>query len=423
MVSPLPQASRRGFIATGAAAALAVRPFSAGAAPAQPGQTLSAASFGTVGDGRADDSAALQAALDASLRQGGTLLVIPPGTYRVTRTLRLAPTRATTGNIGRHNGILAHGARLVSAITDGSNVLEVSSLATVRFLLIEGLDVLGAGQEGHGIVITCDRRDDYLYNFCLRDTVVQRCGGDGCRLVGNVFEGQIIDGYFRNNKGSGVTFAHGKAGGILSAIHVFGSVFGENGDNGAALIDGCYDVAFHGCYFVLNGKSGLAAANGCTLLSNCGFENNHARAGSFAEGGAGIDLQSFGTLVGCTAYSLFHQTGLIHAFVTAQLVLVGCTGSGGGGASQAGLAKLAGTEAGEAVVLGCTGRVDYLGGFEALEIGGAGGGVRFGADWHSRHLPRLGEYRLWIDASGRLRLKKGVPQADDDGVALGPVQD
>ncbi len=423
MVNPLPQASRRGFIAAGAAAALAVRPFAAGAAPAQPGQTLSAASFGAVGDGRADDSAALQAALDASLRQGGTLLVIPPGTYRVTRTLRLAPTRATTGDIGRHNGILAHGARLVSAITDGSNVLEVSSLATVRFLLIEGLDVLGTGQEGHGIVITCDRRDDYLYNFCLRDTVVQRCGGDGCRLVGNVFEGQIINSYFRNNKGSGVTFAHGKAGGILSAIHVFGSVFGENGDNGAALIDGCYDVAFHGCYFVLNGKSGLAAANGCTLLSNCGFENNHARAASFAEGGAGIDLQSFGTLVGCTAYSLFHQTALIHAFVTAQLVLVGCTGSGGGRASAAGLAKLAGTEAGEAVVLGCTGRIDYVGNFEALEIGGAGGGVRFGADWHSRYLPRLGEYRLWIDAGGRLRLKKGVPQAEDDGVALGPAQD
>jgi hypothetical protein len=423
MVSRLPPASRRGLILAGAAAALVARPLQAGAAVPQPGRTLSAASFGAVGDGVADDSAALQAALDASLRQGGMLLVIPPGTYRVTRTLRLAPTRATSGDVGRHNGILAHGARLASAITDGANVLEVSSSATVRFLLIEGLDVLGTGLERHGIVIACERRDDYLYNFCLRDTVVQRCGGDGCRMVGNVFEGQIIDSYFRNNRGNGVTFAHGKEGGILSAIHGFGSVFGENGACGAGLIDGCYDVAFHGCYFVLNGKSGLAAANGCTLLSNCGFENNHALATSFAEGASGIDLQSFGTLIGCTAYSMFHQTGLIGAFVSAQLVLVGCTGSGGGPAKRAGLARLAGTAAGQAVLLGCTGRVDYVGAFEALEIGAAEGGIRFGADWHSRNLPRLGEYRLWIDGRGRLRLKKGAPQAEDDGVALGPAQD
>lgn len=423
MARDMTSVSRRGLMAV--AAALTVRPLTSASAaiPPLPTRMLSAASFGAVGDGHADDTAALQAALDATMREGGTLLTIPPGTYRVSRTLRLVATRGTVGDIGRHNGILAHGARLASAIIDGSNILEIDSRTTLRFLLIEGLDVLGNGREKHGLVVACNSNSDYLYNFCLRDTVVQHCGGDGLRLVGNVFEGQIIDSYFRNNLGRGATFAHGQHGGILSAVHVFGTVFGENAGEGAALVNGCYDVAFHGCYFVLNGKAGLAAANGCTLLSNSGFENNHARARDFAAGGPGIALQSFGTLVGCTGYSVFHQTALIDAFVTSELVLVGCTGSGGSAAKAAGLARLRGAETGTAIALGCSGPILCEGGFEALEIGGGDGGIRFGSHWQSRILPRLGDYRLWVDASGRLRLKRGAPSSDKDGVALGPIQD
>jgi hypothetical protein len=304
-----PDPMRRGLLLSAAASALAARSRSA-ARPAAPAEALSAASFGAVGDGKTDDTAALQRALDAAARQGG-LLVIPPGTYRVTQTLRFTAERAATGDIGHRNGILARGARLLSAVTGGRNVVEVVSRATVRFTLLEGLEVLGNGGEGHGIFIECDRKDDYFYNFCMRDAIVQRCGGDGCRMVGNVFEGQIIDSCFRNNGG---------AGGILSSLHVFASVFGENDGAGAELLNQCYDVAFHGCYFVLNGRAGLSAQNGCTLLSNCGFENNHAQAANCEAGGAGVELGSFGTLVGCTGYSVFHQTRLIRAFVTGQLV-------------------------------------------------------------------------------------------------------
>src|SRR5215218_1552283 len=46
--------------------------------------------FGAVGDGRADDTAALQRALDALVGPGtATGLYIPAGRYRITRTLDL----------------------------------------------------------------------------------------------------------------------------------------------------------------------------------------------------------------------------------------------------------------------------------------------------------------------------------------------
>jgi hypothetical protein len=142
----------------------------------------------------------------------------------VTKPLRVVTPEGQKGDIGRRNGVIAQGARLVSAIADGGNVFEFVSRATVRFLLIEGLDILGGGREGHGI--------------------------------------------------------------------------------------------------------GLAALNGCTLLSTVDSRTTMNRHQASTRGGSGIYLQSFGTLIGCTAYSMFNQKRLIDAYVVGQLVMIGCAGSG-----------------------------------------------------------------------------------------------
>jgi hypothetical protein len=384
-------------------------------------QMLSAAAYGARGDGMTDDTAALQAALDAALAPDGPgFLLIPPGTYKVSNTLRIAPPQGARGDMGRHHGILAHGARIDSTITGGRNVIEVICRSTVRFFTLEGLDILGGGNEGHGIYIECESNENFFYNFCMRDIVVQRAGGDGMRLIGNVFEGQLINVYLRDNKRNGVSFAHGSRAGILSAIHVFGSVFGQNGVYGAAMVHGCYDVSYHGCYFLLNGKEGLVAENGCTLLSNCGFENNYESAPDFAHGGSGIWLQNFGTLIGCTGYSMFKQRRLIQAYVVSQFTMIGCTGSGDGQAKGASLALIGGERRARATIIAPSGQVDYQNGFEGLEIsaGGTSGGVRFGSHWQSPNLAQLGDYRLWVDQKGKLRLKKGAPTSDEDGSSI-----
>jgi hypothetical protein len=414
---------RRALMGVGAGLTLAGLPASAGAQerPQPPRQMLSAATFGARGDGKADDTAALQSAIDTAFGPAGPgYLVIPPGTYRVTRTLRFATARGEKGNITRNHGILAHGARFHSAIADGSNVFEFVSQATVRFLLIEGLDIHGSGRDGHGILLECEHKEHYLYNFCLRDVTVQGVGGDGARIMGNVFEGQIVNTYLRDNKRNGLTLGHGTRAGILSAIHAFGCVFGQNGQYGVGMVNGCYDAAFHGCYFLLNAKHGLVALNGCTLLSNCGFENNHESAPSFDKGGPGMWLQGFGTLIGCTAYSMFKQTRLVDAYVVGQFVMIGCSGSGDAAAKGAGLARLDGDKKGRATVIAPSGQVDYVKEFSGLEISGAGGsGVRFGANWQSTNLAQLGDYRLWVDGKGRLRLKNGTPASDEDGKVVG----
>lgn len=419
--------NRRELFAVGTGALLAAAPAYAATAMPPDGKKerlISAADFGAVGDGQADDTAALQAALEtlfsgAAKGDGGSVLLIPPGAYRITRTLAIRLTKQGKRQPTRQTVIRGQGAVLLSDISNGSNVLEIESHATSRYLLIDGLTVQGRGHEGHGLLLDCNREQSYIYNFCLRDLVVQGCGGDGLRMIGNIFEGQIFNSYFRDNKRNGATMGHGSKGGILSAIHVFGCVFGGNGAQGAALMNGASDVSFHGCYFLLNGAFGVSAKTGCTLLSNCGFENNHMAAEDFASGDAGVELWVFGTLVGCTAYSIYKQTHLLRGFITNRLVMMGCTASGGGKARRAQLAKLQSDGRGKATIIGCQGKVDTVGAFRAAELGGDEAGARFGAQWDSASLIRLGNYALWVDRQGKLRIKQGDPRSDSDGKAVG----
>ncbi len=409
---------RRDVFALAGLGALAAAPRAmAQAAPPGDARMVQAAQFGVKGDGATDDAPALQRALDETFKgNGGSFLVIPPGSYRIGRTLRVSPAAHVTHS----SGIIAHGARLRSSIEDGSNVLEIVSRSTFRFLQIHGLEIRGNGKEGTGLLLECDQWGRYLYNFSLNDVIVHGCGGDGSRLIGNVFEGQLYNCYMRDNKANGMTMGHGGKGGILSAIHVMASVFGENGGEGVAMINNCYDVGFHGCYFLLNARYGLLAANGCTLLSHSGFENNHQAAADFRSGGAGLKLNNFGTLIGCTAYSVFKQTALIDGFISGRLTMIGCSGSGGKTAKEAGLARLRGERKGQAVVMGCSGAIRCERGFEVLDIGSDGeGGIRFSDRWDGRHQLRLGEFVLWIDESGTLRTKKGPPRSDRDGQAVG----
>lgn len=412
MASAAQLTRRRLLSGAGAAVAGPARRVPA-AAPAAP--TLVASQFGTVGDGSADDSRALETALIAAFGATSGVLMIPPGIYRIGRTIRVP---LTAGGEGRC-GVMAHGAHIVSTIGDGSNVFEFVNRADARYVVIEGLDILGSHRDGHGLYIESESPHAFA-DFCLRDVVVQYCGGDGAHLVGNLTAGQVSNGYFRTNRGNGITLSNGqRAGGVLSAVHVFGCVFGDNGQSGAALVNRCNDVAFHGCYFLQNGTGGLTAENGCTLLSNCGFENNHQTAARFEDGNAGIHVKNFATLIACMGYSMLKQSQLIHAELNGPLVMVGCSGSGDAAAKAAGLARLGGTEIASATLIGCSGAVSYENGFEGLEIAGAGGGIKFGADWRSRILPRFGDYRLWVDRGGRLRMKKGMPSADNDGVIVG----
>lgn len=320
---------------------------------------LSAVDFGAIGDGVADDTAAIQAVLDR-IASESTFISIPPGTYKISSTLNITFTQDSAA----HVGITSHGAILQSAITDGSPLLQVVSNAVVRFFLIEGLQIKGNGQEGHGLVLRADNQAVFLYNCCLRDVFIEGCGGDGCLIQGNIFESQIDNSFFRQNQ-NGLSMGHSTGGGVLSAIHLYGCVFGQNRETGCQLINDATDAGFHGCYFLENGTWGANCPNGFTLMSNCGFENNWMSAGSFGAGNAGVAFQNFGNMIACSATSRHYQTHLVTGYVTSIFSMTGCFRSGVEEAGNMHLAKLSGTPGGRASIISCNGERDYRDGFQA----------------------------------------------------------
>jgi hypothetical protein len=109
---------------------------------------LSAKADGAVGDGVADDTAALQKLLD---RAGdGVTLFLPPGTYRVSTTLTLR---------GPHTGLTLIGCgratRLTWAGPAGGKMILVDGFANSRF---RGFELDGGGSCGVGLWHKADHR-------------------------------------------------------------------------------------------------------------------------------------------------------------------------------------------------------------------------------------------------------------------------
>jgi Pectate lyase superfamily protein/TAT (twin-arginine translocation) pathway signal sequence len=105
--------------------------------PAAPAATADVRQQGAVGDGSTDDTAAFEQAL-----QSAASIVVPPGTYLLTRTLDIPPTTRIVGG-GKYNTTLLHG-------HDG-DFARLGERCSLAELSIEGR---GADFPGRGLVIT-----------------------------------------------------------------------------------------------------------------------------------------------------------------------------------------------------------------------------------------------------------------------------
>jgi hypothetical protein len=301
--------NRRDVIAAGAALALgtgataAERKPIAGSASArpepQPRATMTAFDFGAAGDGQTDDGPVLQRAL-AWAEENGRTVVLPSFRYVV----RTPVSVTSTGNRTASWGLLGQGAVIASEIQAADrDVIEIRSRHTVRFLTISNLTVRGGGRERNGIRLYSPG-DHYLYNVNFLNIQVEGCGASGLALEGNVFETQIMASYFRANGEHGLVMRH-LDGGICSAVGVYGSVFGQNGENGIAALDNATDLRVYGGYVLENKKYGLYLSNGTSQgggLHGVGFENNYMSQ-RVDQGGAHVFANTRINMTNCTGYT------------------------------------------------------------------------------------------------------------------------
>jgi hypothetical protein len=102
--------------------------------------------FGAVGDGVANDTAAIQAALSAG---SGSTVYIPPGIYLVSSLTM--PTKTTICGVGRGSVLKASGTGNILVINGISGGVQIEDV-TVRDLSFLGLNNMSAGPLGCGVI-------------------------------------------------------------------------------------------------------------------------------------------------------------------------------------------------------------------------------------------------------------------------------
>ncbi|HEX5591386.1 MAG TPA: glycosyl hydrolase family 28-related protein [Candidatus Limnocylindrales bacterium] len=185
----------------GAATSLVPRSASASGAPsATPEHLVDARGYGAVGDGEANDTAAIQAAIGAAAADGGGLVYLEPGTYLVSQ-LKLA------ANVALHGA--GTGRTTVRAIgDDGLPTIVARGVGGVE---ISNLTVVGRGVAG-------GRGDEILVNLVdaidarVIDVHIDRAQGIGLQVEGSgssngVYEDvRITNTFIRGNGFHGVAF-------------------------------------------------------------------------------------------------------------------------------------------------------------------------------------------------------------------------
>lgn len=144
------------------------------------GETVSVKDFGAVGNGIADDAAAIQLAIN-SLPTSGGIVLFPPGTYRLTATQTVGGTPCHIVVSGRQNVYLCgYGAVVQSTLNAPGigNLGDVFRISSSNNIVIEGFTVntqftraVGAGTPtDYGCnAVTIDTSGGSAQNFAMRD--------------------------------------------------------------------------------------------------------------------------------------------------------------------------------------------------------------------------------------------------------------
>lgn len=156
--------------------------------------------FGAKGDGQADDTMAIQAALTYAGINNFTSLYFPQGRYKVSSTLTIPGTRITLMG----EGVWA--SQIISAITGSAPIFQWLSNAggtTGAYLHVEKLRIIGNGLTGangtaHAFSLQGIINTAYGNYATFRDVEIQSCMGSGLNNAGNAFAACAVYGFNLN---------------------------------------------------------------------------------------------------------------------------------------------------------------------------------------------------------------------------------
>jgi len=241
-------------------------------------ETVSVKDFGAIGDGSADDTAAIQAALNASKS-----VYIPAGTYKITSTLTLTS----------HMNVF--GAGYKATILNGSTLANTSAILSYtggdQFSSISNIGFVGAasGSNAIGIKVNNGYYASYTnlqfinmsYGMYLDEA--GSCLIQNCHFTNCLFGAQCMGGsaysfdacQFQYGTDVGIRADKSPTSGYPTGINVFQSGFTSNIGVEVPLVTGSYGgniIAVDSCYF--EGDSNFSTLTKAFSIGDTGTGNN-----------------------------------------------------------------------------------------------------------------------------------------------------
>lgn len=218
--------------------------------------------YGAIGNGSADDTAALAAAI-AACPEWGTVF-LPSGSYKITSALTISKHLRILGSSG-YPGNGTH----IYQYTNNTNALTVSG---VKYLTLENLYIENEGgtpSSGHGVYAYSTINTRYVFVGGFYNGIFV----DG--INGASYFSHLEDSYFGNNVNAGV-YLDGK----VNNIRIYGCRFSGNG-HGLYASGGIHGASIIACDIETNTTSGItwdgyasSQNSDALLISGCYFEQN-----------------------------------------------------------------------------------------------------------------------------------------------------
>jgi hypothetical protein len=432
-------------------------------------QYVSVMDFGAVGDGVADDTAAIQAALDYVESAGGGEVFVPAGSYLSGKLI--LRDKVSIRGVGNTSKFIA---KIISDDLFFSNDPSLSNITLSNFYVdltaqtgsngiyithisdseISGVTLYNAA--GFGFLIFNSVRCKYL-----RNTINTTRQWDGMTIttgsIDNVIEGNIVynsydsgigftdtlgttcvGNYVKRQKISGNWYAPGiDAAGAKNAVitgnFVLGNEYGisvlqhpNSGSQpkrvtvtGNTIADGEYGVIVGPVAVIPPAVSEATTRDGIVISGNSIYSQD-------VQGIAVVGLDSLGVTVTGNQIS-YCATGIgldttTKTSLLGNVVFANTTGINSFSSSNVALnmafnvfqdnaTPWTGTAgSGTTYILHNKGLPDPNGTYNH---------EAFAANWDFPGQLKLGAYHLWVDVTGDLRIKNGAPTSDTDGVVVG----
>ncbi|WP_250009130.1 right-handed parallel beta-helix repeat-containing protein [Actinoplanes sp. M2I2] len=231
--------------------------------------------FGAVGNNIADDTVALQAAINA-LPLGGGTVYLATGTYRLTAALVLQ-----SGTTLQADGDITC---VIRQTNPAANCVQGTNVERVA---LRGVQLLGPGSgAGHGLFLAKGAGNHVAYTV-VEGVTVHDFGGDGIHIENGIVT-TLTRVVASSNGGYGVNLA-GAVGGAAGTSCTLTGVYGNaNATGGIRLYNMVYS-ALNGCAADHNPIGYLVDSCQSVTLAGCGAEGN-ATAGFRVNGGYGNTL-------------------------------------------------------------------------------------------------------------------------------------